>query len=330
MSLSPHARRIATAATGALAASLAVALPATASTTTPSVSYTFKRLDNSNDLSFNQLLGINNYGLIAGYFGSGLQGHKNKGYLLKSPYRQTDYVVENFPTSAQTQVTGLNSLTGSSLVTVGFFSHTNKANPGANANFGFYKLAGHYHEVVFPAGQAPSGKFTPNVDQLLGVNNSGEAVGFYLDSHGNSRGYLFNVHTHKFVSAFPGATLRSAVSLTASGINNNGDVTGFFSLSTGPIRSFLVTRTGQVKILAFPGADATQAFGLNDHREVVGAYAIGGKSFGFTWTPGGGFKTVSDPAGIGTTFINGVNNAGDLVGFYTDAKNNTHGMLAIP
>ena len=34
------------------------------------------------DPTFNQLLGINNEGTIAGYFGSGAQGHANKGYTL--------------------------------------------------------------------------------------------------------------------------------------------------------------------------------------------------------------------------------------------------------
>ena len=36
---------------------------------------------------------------------------------------------------------------------------------------------------------------------------------------------------------------------------------------------------------------------------------------------------MSDPLGLGTTTINGVNDAGDLVGFYTDAAGNTDGLL---
>jgi hypothetical protein len=51
---------------------------------------------------------------------------------------------------------------------------------------------------------------------------------------------------------------------------------------------------------------------------------------GFTWKPGHGFTTVDDPHGVGTTIINGVNDLGDLVGFYTDAAGNTDGMLAQP
>ena len=39
---------------------------------------------------------------------------------------------------------------------------------------------------------------------------------------------------------------------------------------------------------------------------------------------------MDDPHGIGTTTINGVNNAGDRVGFYVDSAGNTDGMIALP
>jgi hypothetical protein len=49
------------------------------------------------------------------------------------------------------------------------------------------------------------------------------------------------------------------------------------------------------------------------------------------WAPGFGFETVNDPAAMpGTTTINGVNDHGRLVGFYTDSSGNTDGMLATP
>jgi len=80
--------------------------------------YSFTTLDNGNDPTSNRLLGINDYGLIAGYFGSGAAGHPNQGYLLQRPYSQATYAGENFPGSVQTQVTGLNNHGA----TVGFFS----------------------------------------------------------------------------------------------------------------------------------------------------------------------------------------------------------------
>jgi hypothetical protein len=39
------------------------------------------------------------------------------------------------------------------------------------------------------------------------------------------------------------------------------------------------------------------------------------------------WTSFDDPGGVGTTTINGVNDRLDLVGFYTDSKGNTDGML---
>ena len=284
----------------------------------------FSTLDNKADLTFNQLLGINNHGLIAGYFGSGAQGHPNKGYQLWAP---ASYRGENFPRSVQTQVTGLND----DGVTVGFWSTMNNAN-NSNDNFGFYASHGHFHSVNFPTGDNAN----PQVDQLLGVNDHEIAVGFYTNGQGSNRGYEYNIRTHQFSRVLvPGAPLGTAgPSLTAAGIDNWGDVAGFYNKTSSQVDAFLRVHNGQFITLAVPGAAMTQAFGVNDRDEVVGAYTVGSgnsaMTHGFIWRPGHGFTTLDDPHGIGATTINGVNDAGDLVGFYTDSAGNTDGLLALP
>ncbi len=80
--------------------------------------YQFVEIGSHNDRTFNQLLGINNNGRIAGYFGSGAVNHPNKGYTINAPYAQGDFRSENFPGSVQTQVTGLND----GGVQVGFYA----------------------------------------------------------------------------------------------------------------------------------------------------------------------------------------------------------------
>jgi hypothetical protein len=317
-------RRIgmATVASGALA--FALAGPASAST-----GYQFRTLNDARDLTFNQLLGINNSGVIAGYFGSGAKGHPNKGYQLFPGYGQGNYANENFPGSKQTQVTGLND----NGVTVGFWSTQNTANM-TNNNFGFYSAGGRYHNVNFPTGDNAS----PQVDQLLGVNDHDVAVGFYTNGQGSNRGYTYNIRTHQFTRVLPpgftSSTSLMSPSLSATAINSSGDVAGFYAKSSSQTDAFLRLHDGQFITLAVPGAAMTQAFGVNDRDEVVGAYTTGSGSsaatHGFTWRPGYGFRTVDDPHGHGTTTINGVNDAGDLVGFYTDSAGNTDGMLALP
>jgi probable HAF family extracellular repeat protein len=319
-------RRIAaTVATGALAlAGTALATGvANAAPATHQTSYRFVTLDNQRDLTFNQLLGINNHGEIAGYFGSGAAGHPNKGYRLYPPFGQRDYVNENFPHSVQTQVTGLND----NGVTVGFWSSMNTASM-SNNNFGFWEQNGHYHNADFPTGDAAS----PPVDQLLGVNNRGIAVGFFTNSGGLNRGYEYNIRTHRFTRVEIPGVRGLGPSLTAAAINNLGDVAGFYNKTSTQVDAFLKRHSGKFITLAYPGAAMTQAFGVNDFGEVVGTYTTGtgnaAVTHGFTWKDG---KYASvNISGASSTAINGVNDEGDLVGFYTDAKGNTDGLLALP
>jgi hypothetical protein len=287
----------------------------------------FREIGSADDTTFNQLLAINGAGVIAGFFGSGAKGHPFKGYLIKPPYGQPDFVSENYPGSAQTQVTGLND----NGVTVGFWSSTNNANQ-INDNFGFYTLAGKvYHSVTFPTGDNAD----PPVNQLLGVNDHDVAVGFYVNGQGKSRGYTYNIATKTFtLVTVPGAPAGAAApSLVATAINNDGDVTGFYENEDEATVSFLDHR-GRIVTFAFPGASATTAFGVNDHDEIVGDYTVGAGSnavtHGFTWTASGGIKTIDDPDGVGTSTLNGINDMNYLVGFYVDSAGRTDGMLASP
>jgi hypothetical protein len=293
------------------------AVPAVAATAgSPAVTYSFRKLDNAKDPTFNQLLGINNHGRIAGYYGSGAHGHPNKGYLLSPPYGQANYRPERFPRSAQTEVAGVND----NGVTVGLYSNTNRASL-LNSFAGFYRQNGKYHKVMFPA----SNNSSPSFNELLGINNIGLAVGDYLDSLGNWHAYRLNINTHRFTRI----NIRNSANVTATGINAGGAVVGFFTSAVGKVVGFLRRPNGQVVTFARAGADMTQAFGINKGGLVVGAYTIGNNTFGFTWSRGR-FHTVNDPNGIGSTVIAGVNNVGDLVGYYTDSHGNTNGLLATP
>lgn len=294
-------------------------LPAAAHAATASVSlstsYTFTTLNDQADPTFNQLLGINSSNVIAGYFGSGNPGHPNKGYLLNPPYSQANYVNENFPGSAQTQVVALNNKGD----TAGFWVNAK------GTNRGFVEWNGVFTSYTDPNTPKVAGA----VNQLLGINNTGVAVGFYNDATGHSHAYQVNQATGVFTPIHvPG------VSVTATGINNLGDITGFATAADGTTASWLL-HNGHLTSFQFPGGSDTQAFGINKNDEIVGSYLDGaGAMHGFTLKdplgPVSHWQRIDDPNGVGSTVINGVNNAGDLVGFYTDAAGNTDGMLATP
>jgi probable HAF family extracellular repeat protein len=71
--------------------------------------------------------------------------------------------------------------------------------------------------------------------------------------------------------------------------------------------------------LDVPGSTLSQAFGLNNEGQVVGAFIdSAGKMHGFVFQDGH-FVTIDDPNGIGTTTVNGINDFGQIVGFYVDS-----------
>ena len=316
LSWSARPGRAVLAAVGSALAIGVLAGPAMASPSIPdgSMNYTFRTLDNQADPTFNQLLGVNDSGSIAGYFGSGQMGHPNKGYLLFGPYGQGNYRNENFPGSAQTQVTGLNNIG----ISVGFWVD------GAGNNFGFYASGHRFHQVDFPT----ANNANPQVDQLLGVNDSGVAVGFYADKHMVNHGYSYDIRAHRFHRI----RVSGDTNVTAAGINDLGDVAGFATNAGGNTEAFLQRADGKLFHLSVPGASSTQAFGVNSGDVVVGDYVDGtGQSattHGFVWAPGFGFQTVNDPNGMDSTTLNGINDHGSLVGFYVDAAGNTDGLKA--
>jgi len=273
------------------------------------MSYTFKTLDDHADPTFNQLLGINDHGKIAGYFGSGASGHPNKGYTLSPPYGQNNYHNENFPGSVQTQVTAINNLG----YTAGFWVD------GHGNNFGFIQWKG-----VFTSYKNPH---TGTVNQLLGLNDKGIAVGFYTDANGVNHAYKLNQSTGKFSAIVP----PGGNNALATGINDNGDIVGFLTASNGNTVSFLLKGTTFTEF-DFPHSTNTTALGVNLTDQIAGAYVdSAGKMHGFllsTPLTHAQWQSINDPNGVGTTTINGLNDNADLVGFYVDSAGHTDGFLA--
>ena len=300
-------------AAGALLAPGAAAVASAAPMTNmlPDVSghYSFTTLGDAADPTFNQLLGVNDFGVIAGYFGSGSPAatHPNKGFTV-SPYSGDTFANENFIGSQQTQVTAINDWGN----TVGFYALP------SGANYGFLDEGGVMSSVSDPLTSSK-----PPVNQLLGLNSNGEAAGFYNDARNNSHAYVWDRVTRVFTPINP----PGATSATATAINDHGAVGGFFTEANGTIVSF-IKRGATWKTLSVPGSATTELFGLNDEGAAVGMYVGQHKqTFGFVYS-GGAFKTISDPRGVGSTVVNGLDNLGQIVGFYTAANGNTEGFVA--
>ena len=304
------------AATGvALAAAFLLISPAQAAT------FTFQTLDNSGDPAFNQLLGINNAGTIVGYFGDGIM-QPNKGYTLAPPHGAANYTNENFPGSVQTQVVGINN--NASPTTVGFWID------GAGNNFGFSDIGG-----TFTNFSDPNVGAAPTTTQLLGVNNSNVAAGFYVDNAGNAQGFLLSISGLSFTPIVLPVSF-GAISTSATDVNNAGVVSGFYT-NAGGLHGF-IDNAGTFTSYDDPNGTNTMFLGLNNNGQVVGSYVDGaGETQGLLFNIAGStWQTISDPLSSATpafdvtgTTVNGINDNGQLVGFYSDGAN-VNGFLANP
>ncbi len=278
--------------------------------------YNFQKINNNTDPNFNQLLGINTAGTIAGYFGDG-PTVPNNGFTVAPPYGQANFTAENYPAAAQTQVIGINN----SGTTVGFYGDA------AGNNFGFVNHGGTFTSVSNPSTPS-SGTMT---NQLLGVNDSNQAAGFYVTSGGNAQAYTYNISSKAFTLVNP----TGATASTATGINNAGDISGFFTAANGNTEGFYYNGSSFTAFEA-PGSTNTVFFGLNNKGQLVGDYVDAtGLTNGLLYNVmTNTFTTVNDPNASATaafdvtgTTINGINDAGQLVGFYSDGTH-VNGLLA--
>jgi hypothetical protein len=298
-----------------LAVAAGLAASAGAAHAAQTSSYAFTTLDNPGDPTFNQLLGINNNGVISGYFGMGTAGHPNQAYEIAPPY--TKYVPANAPGSVQTQATGINAAGN----ITGFWSDTNT---GTDANFGFIRWNVKGAQTFIDVND-PLVASSPPVTQVLGMNKTGIAAGFYNDANNNPQGFTYNVMTGDYTPVI----VPNAVGDAATGINSNNLLCGFWTDGGGTTHGFTKALVGSPITFTVPGSGNTQFLGVNSRGDAVGFYEDSSQiDHGLIYNPAtGNWTAVNDPEGVQGTVLNGINDKGEMVGFFTDAAGNVHGMI---
>jgi hypothetical protein len=266
----------------------------------PALTYSFENITYPND-TFIQLLSVNNAGTIAGYHGASV----NKGFTLALP---STFTAENYPSSAQTQVIGINNNTN--VATAGFYVDQ------AGTTHGFLHCTGKWTTVDFPG---------TTFNQLLGLNDIGQAAGYYQDSAGNFHPYVYA----KTGGVFEELILPNTSSAQATGINNSQIVVGFY-LDSSNVSHGWELNAGTYTALNFPGSTATAALGINNNDEIVGSYNdAAGAMHGFHYSKGI-WTSIDDPNGVGITLVNGINDKGTIVGFYAISGTVNTGFVGTP
>jgi probable HAF family extracellular repeat protein len=316
---------------GLLAAAMIAALPAVAG----AEARDFVVLDNAGDQNFNQLLGINDSRIIVGYFGDGTLV-PNNGYLLVP---RNHYSVENFTalpsgdSATETQAIGINNDAREPRI-VGFYTDA-----VSGVTHGFLDSDGTQVTVDDPQGSAPN--VSAPVQNLLGVNDKGQAAGFWTAGDGTLHGFVVkfdaSAKAFRFTEISP-SSFKGAVSTQASNITNDHLVCGFWSDKNKVSHGFYGElgdhyHTFDVEIGGMK-ASSTQAFGCNDNGEIVGQFADStGNLHGFVYR-NRRFERIDAPGssqvavlGVQGTLVNGVNDLGDIVGFYSDGTSKVNGFV---
>ena len=278
--------------------------------TTASRPFKFRTIVNPADRTFNEALGINNSRTVAGYYGSGAVGHPSQGYTAVPGFAKNDFTAENFPGAVQTQVTAINGSGDTAGIWLG----------SSRLPQGFIDWKGTFTSYNDPAASGGT--------EILGLNDSGIAVGFYVGPSNQRYGFTLDRAT----GTFTGVTPPGASNVTAAGVNDGADIVGYYSSgSTGSNSVGFLEKNGTFTAVAYPGAVSTMALGVNAHDAVVGTYVDAyGKTHGFLLRNplnGPTYLWIDDPQGAGTTTLNGINDRINMVGYYVDTSGNTIGLL---
>jgi probable HAF family extracellular repeat protein len=242
--------------------------------------------------------GINNAGDIVGaYFDSSERTH---GFLLSNGV----YSTIDFPDSTLSVAAGLNNLGD----ITGQYNDSSGIGHGfvySNGQFSTKDLAGEGYQT-FPTA----------------IDDFGDLVGFCTDSSSNYHGCVaFNGPFSLF--DYPGATATLALGISFDGFRIVG---GFGNVNGVSFEHGYLFEDGYSQI-DFPGNTLTIAFGVNKSGEIVGTYSVSPSNTnnGFLLTSGT-FTQENVPGAVNTN-PSGRNDVGQVVGWFTDSSQISHGYV---
>jgi uncharacterized membrane protein len=190
-----------------------------------------------------------------------------------------------------------------------------------------------FTEITVPGGITPG---------VFGINNHGTIVGNYCPPDNPNVVYGFIESRGVFTTdvVIPGAGGDPNPVLYGlnwlgelNGVNDAGTATGSYTDAHSFSHSFLRSPTGEITLLPDAISQGTSAmYGINNEGVLVGLGAANLDSLlnnvglhGFLWHRGR-YAQIDYPGSIGTG-CGGINDEGQIVGWYVDASQNTHGFL---
>jgi hypothetical protein len=289
--------------------------PGGSPTPTP-IPFQFQTVDDPNS-NVNEVTGINQLSKIVGVYEGGSASNIPESYTAQPPYSKFRGL--NYPGAQGTFATSLSS----NKYVAGYVINP----PVGSGIWGFIRASGIW-SILNDPNEGTGGNA---VTELLGINDSQFAVGFYQNNSGTKVPFELNVPTLSFTDLTP----PGATNAEATGINGKGNISGWEQTASG-FQAFYL-QTGTYYPTSDPKGKATFALSLNWQDQLVGYYLdSSGVAHGFLLTGptrGGDtqvWQTVDAPKGVGGTWVTGINNHDDICGYYIDGSGVQHGFVAIP
>jgi len=264
-----------------------------------------RTLDDPHYSGQDELIASNSRGVVVGY--------DNGSYLARPPYGPKDYrYFGNYPGAQRTVITGFTS----KHVMVGYVTNP----PELKGTFAFVRTEG-----VWTIFRSRKGKGKDAVTEVLGINSSAVAVGFYLNRDGVAVPFKLGVASEQFAVLQP----PGAIGAEATSIDDPGAIAGFLAGSGGSTRGFLYQHKSYTE-LSYPGSVNTWFFGITPGDRIVGSYVDSSNAtHGLLITSPTGvpqWQSLDIPDATATE-ARGINAKGEIAGDYADALGNTHGFL---
>ncbi|WP_077034556.1 PEPxxWA-CTERM sorting domain-containing protein [Pelomonas sp. KK5] len=266
--------------------------------------------------SYTQSNGINNTGQVVGWFGTG-DGSTSLGFLLQNG---------NYTTLAGPASTGYSVASGISDagVVVGSFAPTTGVDADGYMQYG--PESGYvYANGAYTVFQIPGYSST----ELRGISPNGRYLSGFASSDVNYQGFVYDLVTKSFTMIGP---VDENTLVFAQGVNDKGiavgdkkvyDPSGYPWTRTGFTYD---VASGQQTDYAF-GVLETALRGINNAGAVVGFQSdMGQDRVAFVISESGHELITID--GAASSYGEGINDAGLIVGDYYDAQGIEHGFLA--
>lgn len=206
-------------------------------------------------------------------------------------------------------------------VVVGSWGDSNSPDT-APTGHGFVWQAGTYTTINVPFSGATD-------TSLRAISPDGRYVaGTYSSPDGSLRSFILDRSTNSYTPVGQGTFD------IAQGINSAGQMVG--SVNGGSTRQSFIydIGSGSTSYFSFADARSVSARAINDHGQISGWLLTGASGSGHyvAWIgSSSGYQTIAvGAAGATSTIGEGMNNLGQVAGFWSDATGNSHGFVATP